>query len=376
MIIPSSKEMYISSFPEWQPHDEEISDSMLKVYPEYAPTAHHLCDELYRMDKEEEIIQSDKDDIQEAQARYIEKRFDKYKKKQSAVAFVSGALVGGITVATGGAFAGIVAGVAGVATLGGVKYTLEDVIFKNNVHKFNCEARARGYGKARIDRLKDKIRKLDLTMKDPGFLVGKTEDNLYRSKVQCKKALSLLQARHDKFLGLWQETIVSIGIDKSLFGIPKAIKQGAGKDKYNMFSFYIKDTQTAVIKSTRKPIEFYQYDSDGVSKFSLKTKIRTQDPLLEREDRLMPYKKERLEYPEESYFASENIFSLFLSREHERGLERIEEENETDNLIMRLDASIRKHRKDDVIELTKRPVDEMREEFEKEFVEHKERSFV
>ena len=90
----------------------------------------------------------------------------------------------------------------------------------------------------------------------------------------------------------------------------------------------------------------------------------------------MPYKKERLEYPEESYFASENIFSLFFSREHERGLERIEEENETDNLIMRLDASIRKHRKDDVIELTKRPVDEMREEFEKEFVEHKERSFV
>lgn len=374
MIIPSSKEMLISRFPEWQPFDEEMSHDRLKVWPEYAPTSAYLCDELLRLDKEEESIQSDKDDIQEAQARYIEDRFNKLQSRKELVSTVSGVAAAGITLATGGFFPAVLAGF-GVAF--GTKYTIEDVIFRNNVYKFNCEARARGYGKARIDRLKDKIRKLDLIMKDPGFLVGKNEEEITRSQVQCKKALGLLQKQYEKFNGLWEERIISIGKDRSLLGIPKTIKQGAGSDKYNWFSFYLKDTQVPVIKSTTpKKIEFYQYDSDGVSKFTPKEKVRTSDPLLEREDRLMPYKKERMPYPDDSYFDSNNIFHLLLSTERERAVEKIEEEPETDNLIMRLDTSIRKHRKDDSIELMKRPVDEMRERMESEVLEHKERSFV
>lgn len=374
MIIPSSKEMLISRFPEWQPFDEEMSHDRLKVWPEYAPTSDYLCDELLRLDKEEESIQSDKDDIQEAQARYIEDRFNKLQSRKELVSTVSGVAAAGITLATGGAFAAVLAGF-GMAF--GTKYTIEDVIFRNNVYKFNCEARARGYGKARIDRLKDKICKLDLIMKDPGFLVGKNEEEITRSQVQCKKALKLLQKQYKKFNGLWEERIISIGKDRSLLGIPKTIKQGAGSDKYNWFSFYLKDTQIPVIKSTpHKKIEFYQYDSDGVSKFTPKEKVRTSDPLLEREDRLMPYKKERMPYPDDSYFDSNNIFHLLLSTERERAVEKIEEEPETDNLIMRLDTSIRKHRKDDSIELMKRPVDEMRERMELEVLEHKERSFV
>lgn len=374
MIIPSSKEMLISMFPEWKPFDEEMSHDRLKVWPEYAPTSDYLCDELLRLDKEEESIQSDKDDIQEAQARYIEDRFNKLQSRKELVSTVSGVAAAGITLATGGFFPAVLAGF-GVAF--GTKYTIEDVIFRNNVYKFNCEARARGYGKARIDRLKDKIRKLDLIMKDPGFLVGKNEEEALRTRVQCKKALELLQKQYEKFNGLWEERIISIGKDRSLLGIPKTIKQGAGSDKYNWFSFYLKDTQIPVIKSTPpKKIEFYQYDSDGVSKFTPKEKVRTSDPLLEREDRLMPYKKERMPYPDDSYFDSNNIFHLLLSTERERAIEKIEEEPETDNLIMRLDTSIRKHRKDDSIELMKRPVDEMRERMESEVLEHKERSVV
>lgn len=136
MIIPSSKEMLISRFPEWQPFDEEMSHDRLKVWPEYAPTSAYLCDELLRLDKEEESIQSDKDDIQEAQARYIEDRFNKLQSRKELVSTISGVAAAGITLATGGFFPAVLAGF-GVAF--GTKYTIEDVIFRNNVYKFNCE---------------------------------------------------------------------------------------------------------------------------------------------------------------------------------------------------------------------------------------------
>lgn len=372
MIIPSSSEMFIKNFKEWDPK-RDMDDSLIECYPEYAIKDDHFCDEISRMDAQEALVQSDKDNVQELQAQYIEKRYEKYKTKQLCLSIAVGGTVGVLSASTGGIFSIALGSLGFFAGTKSTRYIVEDVFFKNNVYKFNCEARARGYGKARIDRIQSKIRQLNLIIKSPDFLLGKTQKESTLSSVQCKKAIQLLQKQYDHFIKLWEQNITSIGVDKSLFGLPKTIKQVTDKDKTSLTSFYLKDHQLAVVKSSKQSLELFQFDSEGFSKFIPKSKPPTGDVLEEREGRLIPYKKNRSEYSEDSYFSGENLFSLFLSRDHERSLDLQGEREEAPSVLSMIDSAIRSHRKDDSIELMKRPVDEMRERFQEEFLEHKER---